>query len=309
MEKVTVSINPIPRNAISNNVFEIFLERTIHAEELVLQDDTFYNTFKTILEHFKNRPPATLNYPHNNLELYRARKAPIYPRPGCRSNNSEDFEKYDIGRIKNTRQVDGRAFFIPEKNGNPLTHELGCNLPENTNQARWNFNNEPVLYLAETPTTAITEIQPKVERDIWVSEWKVKNESVLLDLYNETVWLSHLENNPSREAIPDTNISTAFYTKFFEGFNRIISIPSPDDTASRQRHYRPTQFLARLISECGYDGFVYKSSLTGEKCFVIFNQETCQYQDYDVYRVHSETSSLSFTLNYRLIPRAEWDAC
>lgn len=133
----------------------------------------------------------------------------------------------------------------------------------------------PLLYLATTKQTAISEVRPWVGSEISVAQFEVLRELRIVDLsmgHGQTVF-GHLRwEYLTGEKEPDPEeIEKAVWIDIDNAFSRPVTLS--DDTAD----YAPTQVLAELFKDAGYDGIVYQSQF-GEKGFniALFNVDDAE---------------------------------
>lgn len=144
--------------------------------------------------------------------------------------------------------------------------------PRQATEGRANPAGIPVLYLGTTEQTAISEVRPWVGGEVSVAQLStVRNlKAVNLSLGHgqsslNVVGLNHiLEGTPVSAEIKEK----AVWVEIDNAFSRPIT--ASDDEAD----YVPTQILAELFKDSGYDAIIYKSQF-GEKGFniVVFHPE------------------------------------
>ncbi len=138
------------------------------------------------------------------------------------------------------------------------------------NEGRANPAGIPVLYLGTTEQTAISEVRPWVGASVSVAQFKTLKRLKALDLSRghgkssfSEIGFGHLfgGDSPSADAK-----EKAVWIDIDNAFSRPVT-PS-DDRAD----YVPTQILAELFRDAGYEAIVYKSQF-GKKGFnvAIFN--------------------------------------
>lgn len=142
-------------------------------------------------------------------------------------------------------------------------------------QGRVNPAGIPVLYLASTEQTAISEVRPWIGTEISLAHFKVVRDLKAIDLSVEygKMSIGHLklaelagEDAPSPE-----KKEKAVWIEIDNAFSRPVT-PS-DDVAS----YAPTQILAELFRGAGYDAIAYRSQF-GEMGYniALFNVEDAE---------------------------------
>ena len=131
-------------------------------------------------------------------------------------------------------------------------------------EGRANAAGIPILYLASTKQTAISEVRPWVGSDISVAQFKITRKLRAIDLtqgHGQSSWQGMTIGQLSGEDPPDTKAKeTAVWIDIDNAFSRPVTLS--DD----QEHYIPTRILAELFQEAGYDALVYRSQFgQGEK--------------------------------------------
>ena len=124
----------------------------------------------------------------------------------------------------------------------------------------------PVLYLASTEQTAISEVRPWIGTEISLAQFKIVRDLKALDLSAGHGKLSilhlTLKELGNEEAPSSQKKEKAVWIEIDNAFSRPVT-PS-DDVAS----YAPTQILAELFRNAGYDAIAYRSQF-GEKGYNI----------------------------------------
>jgi hypothetical protein len=130
----------------------------------------------------------------------------------------------------------------------------------------------PALYLGTTEQTVISEVRPWVGASVSVAQFKILRTLRALDLSRGHGQLS-IGEITLRQLVGEERISPeakekAVWIDIDNAFSRPVTLS--DDAAD----YAPTQILAELFRDAGYDAIVYKS-LFGEKGFnvVVLNPD------------------------------------
>jgi hypothetical protein len=144
--------------------------------------------------------------------------------------------------------------------------------PNQAVEGRANPAGIPVLYLGTTVETVISEVRPWIGASLSVAQFKILRTLKALDLSRghgissfSEIGFRHLFNE---EPVDAAKKEKAVWIDIDNAFSRPITLS--DDAAD----YVPTQILAELFRDAGYDAIVYKSQF-GEKGFniVIFNPD------------------------------------
>ncbi len=155
----------------------------------------------------------------------------------------------------------------------------------------------PVLYLATSLQTAISEVRPWVGSDVSVAKFKICRDLKAINLSVEDgdsklkrmMWVRlNSEKAPSPKFKEE-----AVWLQVDQAFSRPISVS--DDTAD----YVPTQILAELFHANGYDALFYRSQFGGKgfniALFDIKDAEIISAAPYEVTAVEVKSKQLGNT--------------
>ncbi len=133
----------------------------------------------------------------------------------------------------------------------------------------------PVLYLASTKQTAISEVRPWIGTEISLAQFKIVRDLQALDLSagHGEMSILHLKLDElagEKEPSPKKK-EKSVWIEIDNAFSRPVT--PADDVAS----YAPTQILAELFRNAGYDAIAYRSQF-GEKGFniALFNLDDAE---------------------------------
>lgn len=134
------------------------------------------------------------------------------------------------------------------------------------------------MYLSSRLKTALLEVRPWIAQEVMVGEFKILNNLKCINVSNDKRDYSfYIETPPDvceQQVWADINAS----------FSRPIS---PGD---EQLLYIPTQYLAELLKNEGYDGIIYKSSLDNDGYnIVLFDQSNVKLIDSKIVKITSLT--------------------
>lgn len=147
-----------------------------------------------------------------------------------------------------------------------LVQELQSPPPEKVRASRCNLQGQPVLYLADSEVTAISEVRPAKHDVVTICAFKAEKELKVCDFM-------------MRKTSPFKNLSKyrieSEWVKFTRVLGKELARPiRPSDEASK---YLATQALCGMIFEAEYDGIKYPSAQTdGGKNYVLFNAGAAQ---------------------------------
>ena len=135
--------------------------------------------------------------------------------------------------------------------------------PEVTRDLRANYRYIPYLYCANHPYTALIEVRPRLGANVSLATINVNEDLTLLDFT--------LKEIPKR--ITDAKLN------LFADLSMLFSKPvaSDDDVLD----YIPTQYVAEFAKNLGYDGIVFRSSLTPE----LEGQDMGEHQELDRFNI------------------------
>lgn len=172
-------------------------------------------------------------------------------------------------------QTDGSAI--------PL-NKMGCPHAVDAKNGRANPVGIPYLYAASTPETAIAETRPHPGDLLSVAQFNVilplrllnlmhprktisplavEDEDELYALRHDLAFLCHLESELSKPILP-----------------RVADL-----------EYLPTQYLCEFIKNCGYDGVVFKSSISNGANVALFDDSKVRAEvltEYEVTKLYYE---------------------
>ncbi|RVJ23440.1 RES family NAD+ phosphorylase [Sinorhizobium medicae] len=143
--------------------------------------------------------------------------------------------------------------------------------PNRSTEGRANAAGVSVLYLGTTEQTVISEVRPWVGAEISVAQFELKRRLRALDLsrgHGQSSLGVYLRYIFSETPLPPEEREKAVWIDIDNAFSEPVT--KSDDAAE----YVPTQILAEVFRNAGYDAIVYKSQF-GEKGFniVLFNPE------------------------------------
>ena len=158
--------------------------------------------------------------------------------------------------------------------------EMGAPPKDKTIEGRINPRGIPYLYLANDIKTAISEIRPWLGQFITVGSFGLQKDLFVVDaskdLFKGTIILKKEEQVPS----------TRWEPHIWGSINQSFSIPVR--VGEEHKYYTPTQYLSECFKNAGYDGIIYKSSLTEEGYnFALFDSQVAQPFIGQLYNVRS----------------------
>lgn len=163
-------------------------------------------------------------------------------------------------------------------------------LSDRASEGRANPAGIPVLYLATSVETAVAETRPWVGADISVGTFKTVRDLKLVKFTRKEpasafriVGLSAIFGS---EEISPEKVIEAVWADIDEAFSRPVS---RDDSSTAE--YAPTQILAELFKDAGYDGIAYNSHFNGGfnlALFDVLSADIVSCAPYEVTSIHVE---------------------
>ena len=128
---------------------------------------------------------------------------------------------------------------------------------EYAREGRANSSGIPILYLASTEQTAISEVRPWVGSEVSVAQFRVARQLHAIDLtqgHGKSSWSGLTLNQLwGKEEVSAEDKARAVWTDIDNAFSQPVT---PSD---ERENYIPTRILAELFQEAGYDAIVYRS--------------------------------------------------
>ena len=138
--------------------------------------------------------------------------------------------------------------------------------PNQANEGRANPAGISVLYLGTTEQTAISEVRPWIGASLSVAQFKILKQLKAIDLsrgHGQSSFLvAGVPCMHKDEAINSNKKEEAVWIDIDNAFSRPVTL------SDSEADYVPTQILAELFRNAGYDAIIYKSQF-GEKGYNI----------------------------------------
>lgn len=125
----------------------------------------------------------------------------------------------------------------------------------------------PYLYLASDIDTAITEIRPNVGDNVCVSEFIMVPGLRVVDLRNPRTTVSPFFSLSNEDDISHLRKDIDFLCQLGEELTRPV-LPK-----AAHIEYLPSQYLCEFIKDRGFDGVMYRSSVSVGSNFALFDKE------------------------------------
>ena len=159
---------------------------------------------------------------------------------------------------------------------------------EYAREGRANSSGIPVLYLASTKQTAISEVRPWVQSELSVAQFGVTRTLNAINLTQgdgKSSWSLTLEQMLGKEEVDAETKTRVVWDDIDNAFSRPVT---PSDEGES---YVPTRILAELFQEAGYDAIVYRSQFGQEgqdgHNIVVFKLEDAEILNCAPYQVES----------------------
>jgi RES domain len=122
----------------------------------------------------------------------------------------------------------------------------------------------PYLYLASTPETAVSEVRPHTGQILCVADFVTPNDLQVVDLRSPRRMISPF-------IFPDANEIGKMRNDlpFLEQLGEELTRPVLPESAAID--YTPSQYLCEFIKKCGYDGVIYRSSVSAGMNLALFD--------------------------------------
>ena len=154
-------------------------------------------------------------------------------------------------------------------------------------EGRANPKGIPYLYLATTKETAMSEVRPWIGSSISVGQLKVTRDLRVLDCsVNHGAGDVFYFGEPS-----DDEKEQAVWTYIDREFSKPVTI------SEKTSDYVPTQIIAELFKNEGFDGIVYGSALAKGRNVVLFDIDSAKIINCFLYKADKIDFSFSETAN------------
>jgi hypothetical protein len=156
--------------------------------------------------------------------------------------------------------------------------EMGAPPNRIASHGRANPAGIPYLYLGSTQATAISEIRPHIGEVACVADFKAPDGLKLVDLRRPRRMVSPFLLGDS-EDVGRLRSELPFLERLGDELTRPV-VPQ-----SAAIDYIPSQYLCEFIKKCGYDGVIYRSSVSDGINLALFDPALAQFGHVTQYRV------------------------
>jgi len=156
---------------------------------------------------------------------------------------------------------------------------------DSAREGRANPQGIPYLYLSSEKDTAMSEVRPWTGSHVSVGMFTTAHKLTVINCTNVKSGITYFPNEPTPEK-REENV--------WKDINKAFSRPTT--LTETEANYVPTQIIAELFKDAGYDGVAYKSSLGSGYNITLFDLDsaTCtQRQVFTVKKVAYEFSEAS----------------
>jgi hypothetical protein len=274
--KETSEAYALPLPVLMQRDWEIFANNEI-AEQLV----------PSILSYTDNKA-----YSHKNINELAVREIWQDFKKEVKHNNrffpkSDNLDMEDLKAwVQETKAEKYPRFLyrarICENNNEMITvSEMGKPPFEKVSGGRANPIGISYLYVATNKKTAISEVRPHKGDFVTIAKIKILNKLKLADLRNPKKYISPF-------ARPDNPVEDLFkYIELLQHLGEELSKPILPRQA--QLEYLPSQYLAELIKDAGFDGVIYKSSVGSGDNIALFDDKDVKCLGAELYEVKNLT--------------------
>lgn len=144
----------------------------------------------------------------------------------------------------------------------------------------------PYLYLGSLPETAVSELRPHTGEKACVAEFKLPIPFNAVDLRNPRQFVSPFLLADA-SAIGQLRADIPFLERLGEELTRPV-LPR-----SAAIDYIPSQYLCEFIKKSGYDGVVYRSSVSEGMNLALFDPSKAEPQSVELYNINRVTVDVS----------------
>lgn len=138
----------------------------------------------------------------------------------------------------------------------------------------------PYLYLASTKKTAASETRPHTGQISSIAQFLIPSDIKIVDLRNPRNSIS-----PFILADEDEIGFMRSDIKFLEKLGEELTRPVQKNIAPI--HYVPSQYLCEFIKNCGYEGVIYRSSVSEGINLALFDPKKAKPQDVSQHKIAS----------------------
>lgn len=156
--------------------------------------------------------------------------------------------------------------------------EMGAPPNRVASHGRANPAGIPYLYLASTEDTAISEVRPHTGEVACIADFRTPSQLKVVDLRSPKKMVSPFLLEDA-EDIGRMRSDLPFLERLGEELTRPV-VPQ-----SAAIDYTPSQYLCEFIKKCGYDGVIYRSSVSEGMNLALFDPAKAERGDVSHYQV------------------------
>ena len=178
-----------------------------------------------------------------------------------------------------------RARMTASNNKFPID-EMGAPPKNLATHGRANPTGIPYLYLGSLPDTAIAEIRPHTGEVACVGKFKLQRKITVVDLQNPRKLVSPFILEDAK-SIGQLRADIDFLERLG------IELTRPVQPRSAAIDYLPSQYLCEFIKKSGYDGVIYRSSVSDGVNLALFHPDDAIALETDLYEVDRVSVEIS----------------
>jgi len=190
----------------------------------------------------------------------------FFPNAAPSRDQLNPFGKYIGSSIKSGAQVFYRARINNSDNPHPIK-KMGKPPEKEVGNGRANPNGIPYLYVSSTIDTAISEVRGHKGEELTVAEFHLKSNIKLADLREPKNKISPFLLNDEENELELIYKNMPFLTLLGNELSKPI-IPREANL-----EYLPSQYLCELVKHMGFNGIIFKSSISDGNNYVIFSDK------------------------------------
>jgi hypothetical protein len=182
--------------------------------------------------------------------------------------------------------------------------EMGAPPKRLASHGRANPAGIPYLYLGSTPQTAASELRPHTGETAYVARFQITSPIRAIDLRHPRTLISPFEFEDENQ-IGTMRLDLTFLERLG------LELTRPVVPQGAAIDYVPSQYLCEFIKKCGYDGVIYRSSVSDGMNLALFNPAKASALNVDPYIIErvsvdigKATAPSSSTHSYKNTPQA-----
>ena len=290
-------IEPEELNNLFESVLDIYekdengksLFKLLQEDWMIFCSDLNENNSNKLLDKISSintneRYSPTYKEEKQNVEQWESFREELKHNNRFFPNNAPSVEMIrPFGKYIGEKLEKGKYLFRARVNvdGKPINIDaMGKPPKRKSTNGRANPIGIPYLYVASSPETAIAEIRGNKGERLSIARFEILEDLELADLRNPRITVTPFGLDDDELELIYTNLP------FLELLGNELSKPIIPREANLE--YLPSQYLSEIIKHIGFNGIIYKSSVSNGDNFVLFDDrkvqivEVVQYQITDI---------------------------